>query len=168
MGNREIFEFRADMNEKTLWYFSMYHANKGYLGIFNVLFTLAALYLLVTTWADSDAPYRIMLVICALLFTVYQPLKLRLKAKKQASLAVMKEPIFMVFTRDGFTVRQGEQDQEIAWNQVGRVEGTKGMVMIYMDRIHAFLLPNEAMGEKRGEFCAMLKEVLPKERRKRI
>ena len=32
---------------KDLWAFSMYHANAGLMGIFNLLFTLAALYLLI-------------------------------------------------------------------------------------------------------------------------
>lgn len=168
MELKEIYEFRVDMNERNLWCFSMHYANRGFLGVFNVLFTLASLYLLITTWRSVPVANRVLLVVCVMLFTVYQPFQLWLKAKKQASLAVMKEPIFMTFTRDGFTVRQLEQEQVFTWEQVVRVQGTKRMVMFYMDRIHAFLLPEEAMGEGRDIFCKMLREVLPKERCKRI
>ena len=32
---------------KDLWMFSMYHANAGFMGMFNLIFSLAALYLLI-------------------------------------------------------------------------------------------------------------------------
>lgn len=43
---------------KELWIFSMYHANAGFMGIFNVLFSLAALYLLIFRWSSTTVPYR--------------------------------------------------------------------------------------------------------------
>lgn len=168
MEHKERYQFRVEMNEKNLWMFSLYHANRGFLGVFNVLFSLASLYLLVTTWTYVPTPNRILLIVCVLLFTVYQPLTLLLKAKKQASLAVMKEPITMTFTREEITVCQGEQEQTITWDQVVRAAGTKRMLMFYMDRIHAFLLPSEFMEGEREGLCEMLREVLPKERRRRI
>lgn len=168
MENVESYEFRVEMNEKNLWRFSLYHTNRGFLGIFNVLFSLASLFLLVTTWSDIGVANRLLLMVCMMLFPVFQPFQLWLKAKRQASLAVMKETITMTFTRDGFTVRQAQQEQELTWESVVRVEGTKRMLMFYMDRVRAFLLPEECMGGEREAFCRMLKEVLPKERHKRI
>ena len=51
---------------KDLWAFSMYHANAGFMGIFNGLFSLAALYLLIFRWNTTTVPYRCLLVVCAL------------------------------------------------------------------------------------------------------
>ena len=70
----------------------MYHSNKGYLGVFNILFTLAALWLLVTRWGEVTVPYRLLLIVCALMFTVWQPFLLYLKARKQAAGKAVKEP----------------------------------------------------------------------------
>ena len=168
MENQEIYEFQVHMTAKDLWHFSMHHTNKGYLGIFNILFTLASLYLLITTWNQNTVPYRIMLVFCVTIFTVLQPGQLYLKAKKQASLAVMKEPIHYTFTRETICIAQADQQQELTWDQIGRVEKGTGMLIIYMDRIHAYLITDEAMGEQKENFCTMLKDVLPKERCKRI
>lgn len=168
MGNRETYEFRVLMTAKNLWQFSLYHANKGYRGIFNVLFTVASLYLLITTWSENTGAYRLLMVLAAMMFTVLQPGLLYLKAKRQASLSVMKEPIQFVFTRETICVQQGGQKQELKWDQIGRIDGTRGMLVIYMDTVRAFLLPDEVMGNQKEKFCAMLKEVLPKERRKRI
>ena len=44
---------------KDLWAFSMYHANAGLMGIFNLLFTLAALYLLIFRWSSTTTPNNI-------------------------------------------------------------------------------------------------------------
>ena len=52
MAQEETFQFHVQVTAKNLWMFSMYHSNKGYLGIFNLLFTLASLYLLVVRWSE--------------------------------------------------------------------------------------------------------------------
>ena len=84
MAQEQTFRFHIQMQAKDLWKFSMYHANKGYLLVFNVLFTLASLYLLVTKWGETGAAYRLLLLVCVMMFTVWQPGILFLKALKQA------------------------------------------------------------------------------------
>lgn len=164
----QTFEFEVKMTAGELWHFSLYHVNKGYLGVFNLLFTLASAYLLIMGWGKNDTAPQLLLVLCVCMFTVIQPAQLYLKAKKQASMEAMKLPIHFVFTREQIHITQGEQSQELTWEQIVKVEGNREMLMIYMDRIHAYLLPETMMDGKREEFCAMLREILPKERRKRI
>ena len=82
----QTFRFHIQMQAKDLWKFSMYHANKGYLLVFNVLFTLASLYLLVTKWGETGTAYRLLLLACVMMFTVWQPGLLFLKALKQAGM----------------------------------------------------------------------------------
>ena len=66
MEQNESVRFRIQITAKDLWMFSMYHSNKGYLGVFNLFFTLASLWLLVTRWSDVTVAYRILLLICVL------------------------------------------------------------------------------------------------------
>ena len=77
---------------KDLWMFSMYHANAGFMGMFNLIFSLAALYLLIFRWSTTTVPYRCLLVVCALIFTVWQPFLLWNKARKQAKRPAVKNP----------------------------------------------------------------------------
>ncbi len=93
MKQEAVFHFHIQITARELWGFSMYHSNKGYLGIFNLLFTLAALWLLVTKWGNFTIPYRLLLIVCALMFTVWQPFLLYLKARKQAKGKMVKEPM---------------------------------------------------------------------------
>ena len=74
MEQNESVRFRIQITAKDLWMFSMYHSNKGYLGVFNLFFTLASLWLLVTRWSDVTVAYRILLLICVLMFTVWSSL----------------------------------------------------------------------------------------------
>ncbi len=164
----QSFHFHIQITAKDLWAFSMYHSNKGYLGIFNVLFTVAALYLLMARWGEMTALYRLILIVCALMFTVWQPFLLYLKARKQAQGRQVREPVDMTFSKEGFRVEQAGEALEVVWEQVGRAEAARGFLIFYMDRIHAYLLPDGVMKDQKTAFVEFLKEVLPKERRKRI
>lgn len=168
MAQEQTFRFHIQMEPKDLWKFSMYHSNKGYLGIFNVLFTLASLYLLVTKWSDTSGAYRLLLLVCVMMFTVWQPGILFLKALKQAGNERLKAAMDMVFGREGFTVAQGEQSMEVTWDQVARAVRIPGIYILYMSSVRAYLLPDQILGNEKVAFAEFLREVLPKERRKRI
>lgn len=168
MAQEQTFQFHIQTEAKDLWRFSMYHANKGYLGVFNVLFTLASFYLLVSQWSSTSAAYRLLLLVCVLMFTVWQPGLLFLKAMKQTRNDRLKAPVDMTFTKDGFTVAREDQSMDVTWDQVGRVVGIKGEYILYMGRSRAYLLPDRIMGENKEPFAAFLREVLPGERLKRV
>ncbi len=168
MARKETFQFHIQMKAKDLWKFSMYHSNKGYLGVFNVLFTLASLYLLVTKWSDTGTAYRLMLLVCAMMFTVWQPGILFLKALKQAGNDRLKAAMDMAFDKKGFTVSQGDQSMEVTWDQVTRVARIPGIYILYMSSIRAYLLPDQILGDEKETFAEFLREVLPKERLKRV
>lgn len=164
MDQKSVIRFRVHMTANDLWRFSMYHANKGYLGIFNVIFTLAALFLLCFMGAQMLLPQRFLLVVCALMFTVWQPMLLWTKARKQASGKGMREPIDMIFSDGGIRVEQGGESQELGWDGVRKVKRIPGEIIIYTDRIHAYLLPEAAVGGQREELVKLLHEKLPKEK----
>ena len=130
---------------KDLWAFSMYHANAGFMGIFNGLFSLAALYLLIFRWNTTTVPYRCLLVVCALIFTVWQPCLLWLKASKQAKRPAVKNPMRLMFDQEKLTVSQED-----------------------MDRVHAYLIPKTALGDQEEAFRELVTAHLPKEKRRKI
>ena len=65
-------------------------------------------------------------------------------------------------------IEQAGQNQEVRWEEAGRLERGFGQYIIYMDRIHAYLLPDEAVGAEKEKLTALFREALPKERRKRV
>lgn len=163
-----MLRFEVRLTAKELWAFSMYHANGGFRGIFNLLFSLAALFLLVFRWRTLMMPNRLLLVVCVLLFTVWQPILLYTKARRQAKAPVIRDPMSLTFDEKGLRVEQNEQTVEFAWDQMGRMDRMPSMIVLYMDRIHAYLLPRAALGEQEDALCEMARTHLPKERRRKI
>ncbi len=153
---------------KDLWIFSMYHANAGFMGIFNLLFSLAAIYLLIFRWSSTTVPYRCLLVVCALLFTVWQPFLLWLKAGRQAKRPAVKNPMRLVFDDEKLTVSQEENSADFAWEQMGRLDAKPSMYILYMDRVHAYLLPKAALSDQEEAFRELVTAHLPKEKRRKI
>ena len=168
MAQEQTFRFHIQMQAKDLWKFSMYHANKGYLGVFNTLFTLASLYLLVTKWGETGTAYRLLLLVCVMMFTVWQPGILFLKALKQAGNDRLKTAMDMVFDKNGFTVSQGEQSMEVPWDEVTKVVRIPGIYVLYMSSIRAYLISDQVLGGEKEAFGGFLREVLPGQRLKRV
>ena len=69
-------KFEINLDATDLWRFSMYHVNRGLQGIFNLLFTAAAVLCLIFARDQLSGGYIALLVVCALAFPVWQPLLL--------------------------------------------------------------------------------------------
>ncbi len=161
-------QFQIKITSKDLWQFSMIHANSGFLGLFNVIFTVAMLIVLITSYESFSTMQRVALTICVLLFSVWQPFLLFLKAWKQSKNPLMKEPMDLTFGEVGLHVKQGVQEADFSWEQMARISKTPWLVIIYMDRVHAYLLPNAVWLEKEAEFLEIVRTHLPKDRRRGI
>lgn len=157
-------KFEVRLGTVDLWRFSMYHVNKGIQGIFNLLFTAAAILTLVFAWDQLSGGYIAFLVMCALIFSVWQPFLLYLKSRKQAQTAGIREPLTLEFGEENVKVSQVGQEMELPWDQVAKIVKTRHMVIVYTDRIHAYLLPVETVGNDMEKFSALLRARLPKER----
>lgn len=167
MKKKAEYRFQVKLGAKEFWLFSMYHANKGATGLFGLIFTVAALFLLVTKWTEVDTSYRILLVVCALMFTVWQPGVLYLKARRQAALPAMQIPVELILNTEGLTVSQKEEQITVSWEQLFQVVELSNMLILYTDSIHAYLLTNAVMGEEKNGLMEMIRANMPKDRVKR-
>ena len=64
------------LNAKDIWLFSMYHSNRGFLLVFNVLFTVAMYYYMFTSWNTFDIPRKILFLLLSNMFLIIQPVTL--------------------------------------------------------------------------------------------
>lgn len=165
---RPELRFAVNLTAKDLWQFSMYHSNSGFMGVFNVLFTLGCLYLLVSGWGTLSIPYRVVLAAGALMFTVWQPFLLYRKARRQAKGPAVKEPMVLSFDEEGLIVEQSGQTAEFSWEQMARMDRLPKMAVLYMDRVHAYLLPVRVMGGDGEQLYELARTHLPKERRRKF
>ncbi len=164
----ESLRFEVKLTTIDFWRFMMHHSMGGIKGIFNIIFTAAAVFLLVTRWGTFSAGYRALLIVCALVFTVWQPMIFWRKASRQAKLPAMQQPMYLTFGENGLLVEQGEQHAEFAWELMARLERAPKMFILYMDQMHAYLLPMTVIGDQEEVFCRMAKEYLKSHQLKKI
>ncbi len=164
----ESLRFEVKLTTADFWHFMMHHSMGGFKGIFNILFTAAALFLLITRWGTFSVGYRALLVVCVLVFTVWQPMIFWRKASKQAKLPAMQKPMYLTFGEKGLLVEQGDQQAEFAWELMARLERTSRMFILYMDQMHAYLLPFPAIGDREEALCSMAKTYLKPDQMKKL
>lgn len=167
MGKKTEYHFQVKLEVRHFWLFSMYHATRGAVGLFSLIFTVAAVFLMVTKWPEVDTSYRVLLVICVLMFTVWQPGILYLKARSQAKLPAMKKPLELLLDEEGMTVRQENEELTVLWTQIFRVVERSHMLILYTDSIHAYLLTNRCMGEKKEGVLELIQKYVPKDKIKK-
>lgn len=168
MSEKKELRFHVRMTVNDLWRFSMYHANRSYMGVFNLLFTVTPIYLLFFQGENLLLPQRFLLVLCACMFSVIQPSMLLLKARRQAMSKSVREPLDITFREEGLLIEQSGEQLKLEWDRVSQVKRIPGELIVYTDRIHAYLLPDRAVDDRKQELTDYLKKYLPKERCKRL
>ena len=65
---------------------------------------------------------------------------------------------------EGISVTQGDADAKLMWDQVYKMVSTKNNVLVYSNRVNAYVIPRQQLGEKYRELAEIAKEKLPKYR----
>ncbi len=157
MSDRVLkYEIKLDKND--IWYFSLYSANRAYLGIFNLLFTMASVYFLINSWYELSLSRKILFLVCSLMFSVIQPAILYLKATKQASTDTIKKGFVLELSKEEILVSQDGNTLNVAWEEVYKTMIRKSMIVIYFAPLRGYLIPNRYLGDTREELENLLKE----------
>ena len=90
-------------------------------------------------------------------------LYLRSKQRIAAS-EVLKNSLHYCVDGEGISVTQGDADAKLMWDQVYKMVSTKNNVLVYSNRVNAYVIPRQQLGEKYCELAEIAKEKLPKYR----
>jgi len=111
--------------------------------------------MLVIGWNTTSGRQKAIFIIVALMFTVINPLSLAFKTFKQLKTSPSyKQPLVYTFGDDGIGVSQGEEHMELEWKGVYRLLMTKYMLAVYTNRMHAFVIPLDQLGDDKGKILA--------------
>lgn len=151
-------EIEVKLDQKSLNHFLLYHYYTQVSGIISVLLSLGALVGLITRWSAWLPMQRGILVVIALMFTVFQPLMLMWRGKKQLMTETFQIPFRYVFTDDKIQISQAEASQQFTWEDVRKIRWRKDAVYVYMSNVSAFVLPKEQCGGQFDELVKFTKE----------
>lgn len=137
-----------------LWQLSMYYIYGSMVGLCNVIFTVAVLALAVAKWETSGLVLRCACVLGCLIFTVFQPLTIYRKARKQAK--AITEDTEISFHTGGVHVKVGKAVSDMKWSQIKRVSKKPTMIVVFTDTTHGYVLTNRVIGKDREQLYAYI------------
>lgn len=146
------------LNAKDIWLFSMYHSNRGFLLVFNVLFTIVMYYYMITSWNKIDTPRKMMFVLLANMFLIIQPAMLYLKSAKQARSEAIRAGLSLEMNDEGIVVSSKGESIDFKWESGFRSRIVPGIIIIYVDAVRGYLLPDRYTKENKEKIVAVLKE----------
>ena len=138
------FKYNYRPSASDLWKLSLSGIYRSMIGLSNVLFTFAVLFLAIRFWSDVGTGRKIALILAILLFTLIQPWILYRRAQKQVKQA--PNQVELLFNDRGLKVKSTEATSQLKWQQI-RVINKPSMLVVYTDKNQGYLLNNELLGE---------------------
>lgn len=160
-------EFDITLDFKDMYRFNMYQAYSGFHGIFSIIIAVLVFALAIATYGEIELRNTVLYVVFGMIFLIYMPVSLYLRSKNSLkSSEVLQKPLHYAVDEKGFCVSQGEANAELLWEQIYKMVATKSNVLVYSNRINAYVIPRAQLGEKYGELAALAGKKLPKYRLK--
>ena len=105
----------------------------------------------------------IQVIFAGILLLVYMPVTLWMRSRQSLKASpVLSNPLHYHVDKDGITVTQGESSGVLAWKQIYKMVSTKHLVLIYSNRINAYVIPRSQLGEQYVPLAKLATDKLPK------
>ncbi len=155
-------EFDVKLAVEDMYRFNMYHTYSGIHGIASIVIAVLVFIVAGKTYGSVEMMYTVLYVLFGILFLIYMPVSLYLRAKRQILTSeVFKNPLHFQVTEEKITSSQNGQSAELPWEQIYKVVETKSNILVYSSRINAFVLPKNQIGEQYESLCEIMKKKLP-------
>lgn len=149
------YQYRCTIKPIDFWVLSMRRTYSSLVGVCNIVFAVAMILLAVQFWNQAGDVVQALLFLACLIIPVIQPMCVYIKAKAQVS--VIPQGTELAFGEDGIHVTLGSEQQFIRWNKVTGVRREPGMVIVYSDASHGYILTNRVLGNEKEDFYNYVK-----------
>lgn len=142
------FSFDIKITEKDMYRFQLRQAYTGMQGWLAIALAVVMFVIAGATLETSEPFYTAIYVGAAIFFLLHIPITLRLRAKTAIKTnPVFAEALHYTFSEEGIKVVQGEEEALLTWDLVYKIVGTKEQVLVFSNRISAFILPRTQITE---------------------
>lgn len=158
-------EFDIKLTSKDMYRFNMYQIYSGMQGWFAAVVAIALFAKAVKTFGAVSMTYTILYAVLGVIFLCYFPVGLYVRSKHSlAASEVLRETLHYTVSENGFMVSQGEASAELKWEQIYKMVATKSNVLVYSNRVNAYVVPREQLGDKYGQLAELANANLEKYR----
>ena len=143
-----IFDIKIDA--KDLFKFNMMQAYRGMQGALSIILPILVFAYAVTTFGEVSMGYTLVYVGLGILFLVYVPISLWLRVNKiiKDENNALSKTLHYEFKEDAICVSVNEESVEFKWENIYQMKKSGELLLVYTNRINAYILPLSQVGEK--------------------
>lgn len=158
-------EFDIKLTLKDVYRFNMYQAYSGSQGWIAGILAILLFIKAVNSYGTVSVTYTLLYAALAVVFLLYIPVGLYMRSKKRLeSSEALRNTLHYAVSDSGIVATQGEESGELKWDQIYKMIATKSNVLIYSNRINAYVIPREQLGEKYTALAELANKNLEKHR----
>ncbi len=156
-GKVMTMKVEVQMTAKIMYNFMLHHTYTRLGGILTVCFGIVCIVFGINSIGEGASNTTLVYFLLGGLFVVGNPIMLWSTARKQVKRTPsFQKPLCYEFTSEGVTIQQDENNELIQWNQIQKVTTTPTLVLVYVSRVRAFILPKEVFKEQYLDFVKMV------------
>lgn len=149
------YQFQSKIRAIDFWRLSMSRTYHSLVGVCNIVFAIAMILLTMRFWKQAGDMAQTLLFLACIFVPVVQPIGVYIKAKAQ--MALIPQGTVLVFANDGIHVSLGSETEFIPWMRVKGVRKEAGMVIVFTDANHGYMLTNQVLGRQKDDFYNYVK-----------
>lgn len=132
----------VSLKAADMFCFLMHYSYASAAGVIGLAFSLFCFVLLVMKYTELEISYIVLLLVCALLFTVINPFMLWLRAKKQVSTSpALKQPVEYEFDAQGIHMSIENEKADLKWKEIYKIKKIAGRYIFYINRMRSNIVP---------------------------
>lgn len=154
------------LNAKDLYKFNMKQAYRGMQGILSIIMPILVFAYAVTSYGQVSIGSTLVYIGLGIMFLVYVPVSLWLRVNKiiKDENNALSKSIHYVFDEDTIGVSVGEESVEFKWENIFQMKTSGDLLLVYTNRINAYILPLSQVGEQYENLSKMAHAKLEKYR----
>ena len=166
------YQMKISIDASDMYAFQIYHTYHSLNGVMSLILSVAAFAVVIFAHAKLEPFYIAAYIVAGVVFLLYYPVILKGKASLALSASpVLSHPLLYTFDEKGIMVtadeaagvEASENSATLPWESVYKVAQTKDIILIYSNKINAYILPVSQISDLEG-VKALIKEKLPDHR----
>ena len=151
---------------KDLFLFNVKQAYKGMQGALSIILPALIFAYAVTTYGQVSIGSTLVYVGLGIVFLVYVPVSLWLRSKKIVvdPNNALSKVLHYEFTEEAIRVSVEEESVEFKWENIFQMKKSGDQLLIYTNRINAYILPLAQVGDKYEDLSKLAHTKLEKYR----
>jgi hypothetical protein len=158
--------FDIKLDAKDLFRFNINQAYRGMQGFLSILLPVLIFAYAVTSYGQVSIGSTLVYVGLGIVFLVYVPISLWLRVNKTVKDEnnALSKTLHYEFGEENICVSVGEESVEFKWENIFQMRITGDLLLVYTNRINAYILPMKQIGAKYDDLSKLAHAKLEKYR----